>query len=194
MMAPAMASDSVPCSTSCPTKGPRCTDLARAGAQFERQLAGDRFVRLQELTEAVDELQVTFRFELDQQNRPEVHVRGSVQLELPCQWCLMAQAYPLDMEFSSTIAPSEAVASEWYSSDPPVNPVVVLEDDVFDALTLLEDELILLVPAQVCEDATCVRRPATEYGDADTAAAQAKAAEGPFAGLADLIRSQDDTS
>ncbi|MCK9514824.1 MAG: DUF177 domain-containing protein [Ottowia sp.] len=113
-----------------------------------------------------------------QGRQPALHLRIRATLPLICQRCLETVPVPVQVDRHFVFAPDEETAARWDAE---------LEDDVlvlqrpFDLAALLEDELILALPA-IPRHAHCDNPPplATQTGDFDAAAAP----ENPFAVLA----------
>ena len=59
---------------------------------------------------------------------------------------------------------------------------VIIAGSEFDAVHLIEDELLLSLPNQVCTDPTCPERPERQFGDADDGEGAANQ-DNPFAVL-----------
>ena len=63
------------------------------------------------------------------------------------------------------------VTAVWVDESAATTPidvdVVVLADSKFSLVELIEDEIMLSLPSQVCEDPACCRRPELDYGGDD---------------------------
>jgi uncharacterized protein len=120
---------------------------------------------------------VDLHFYQDEQRR--AHVTGQVvtQVYLSCQRCLQAVSRPLTAELDLCLVRDEARAQ---ALDSELEPFVVDGDSVL-VVDLIEDELILALPQQVCVDQQCPDMPAMDF----PAGADAGAEEGdnPFAVL-----------
>ncbi len=153
-------------------------DLAHNRVEMDRRIDADSLKRLAEVGRIGGPVSASFRFfELD--GRPCVEVSAKGEIELPCQWCDMPRKCMLDARFTALIAQDEAQAERWAVEVPDVVPVVAGEE--FDAVLLVEDELILAVPGRVCVETKCEHRPEASYGEA------APEREKPLAGLAELL-------
>jgi uncharacterized protein len=112
---------------------------------------------------------------LDARNRPQLRLRITASLSLPCALCLAAVRHELRLDSSLLLMQAGADAGE---DDDPESPEWIEAGRDLDLLQLLEDEILLGLPMSVrhadgaCEDA----------GGAAVAAAARK----PFAVLSGL--------
>lgn len=95
------------------------------------------------LTSSEGEAAFVLEFDTDAERRPTVRVRVSAELPLRCQRCLgsMRQAVEADARLVVVSGPAEA---ERLPDD--VDPLLV-EDGRLELRSLIEDELILAIPA-----------------------------------------------
>jgi uncharacterized metal-binding protein YceD (DUF177 family) len=74
--------------------------------------------------------------------------------------------YNLRTTFNATIASTEEQAEYWSSGEESADlNIVVIEGPRLDIVELVEDELLLDLPGQVCVDLNCVNRPSMVYDD-----------------------------
>lgn len=118
------------------------------------------------------------RFVEDAQRRVLMQGRLRADLTLQCQRCLQGIDWPLDAVLQLVAVPDdEAAAQAPRDWDP-----VVVGDNGLDTAGLVEDELILAMPAVArCDDADCPYRPRQLTAGRETV-------EHPFAALRQLKR------
>jgi uncharacterized protein len=100
-------------------------------------------------------------FHLDSQSRPMVTGRIQAKLELICQRCLEPLVLDLDLELRLGIVRSDAEAVALCDTREPLT----LETDTVSISALVEDELILGLPAAPLHPAGSCRPPAETAGD-----------------------------
>lgn len=166
-------------------------ELAKAGTIIERMIPASDLGRLAQATVAIGETRATFSFIESEQGIPEVKARVESEVSIACQWCLEPRPSELVCEYRAVLARDEAQASAWVeqrqgsNNDPESQPPEVLVAGIeFDAVQLVEDELLLALPQQVCRDEACPDRPEQEYVAPGEEIDEALA--GPFAALAAL--------
>lgn len=115
-----------------------------------------------------------------------LHLRVRAVLPLQCQRCLEVYSEPVNAETELVLVRSEAEA-EWVDED--LEPFLV-EDEVLDIQDLVEEELLLSMPAipRHPEGETCHGRVVHEFDedDFDAAGEGDEAKPNPFAVLGDL--------
>ena len=165
-------------------------DLAKAGTIIERVIPADDLGRLAQATVAIGQARATFSFIESERGKPEVKARVEAEVSIACQWCLEPRPSELVCEYRAVLARDEAQASAWteqrqgLESNAEGRPLDVLVVGVeFDAVQLVEDELLLALPQQVCRDEACPERPQQGYVAPDEID---EAIAGPFAALAAL--------
>ena len=159
--------------------------LARQAGGFRGTIAVDQFLRLGELVSGADgPVAIELAFRLDEEGRCRVHGRATVRVGIECGRCLQPQSRSLDVPLDLCIVASESSASSLAGDLEPF----VLDGDEVRVTDLIEDDLILALPHQVCDEPhTCPNRPALEYGDADEAEQARSERTNPFAALADWV-------
>ncbi len=185
-------------------------ELAQQQRQFSGSLKPQWFGRLLELaaapsdpspsatdvTGALSPVQCDIRFFLDGHKRPVVVGRAEAELALGCQRCELPVTRQLQVEFSITLV-SEAQAAKARQEERAVD-LRVVEQGRIQLIELLEDELLLAIPAQVCLEVDCANAPVMEFParleQAQTQAESAAAkADSPFAILEQLRTQPKDT-
>ena len=158
------------------------SELAKAHAVVNRELAPDACSRLRSMTMGLQAVRTVLEFAFDESER--VFVRGVVEatVTLECQLCMEPMAYPMSLAVDAVLAESEGQAVAWRSDDSGVNIIVVSSAEL-DPVELVEDELLLHLPTRVCQMSECERRPQLSYGpDGEK---QPEETHRPFAALAD---------
>ena len=159
--------------------------LARQAGSWRGTIAIDEFLRFGELVSGADgPVAVELAFRLDEEGRCRMHGRASVRVHVACGRCLQPQARVLDVPVDLCVVASETSAAELTRELEPF----VLDGDEARVADLVEDDLILALPHEVCaEPQTCPNRPPLEYGEgADGERAKDERAN-PFAALADWV-------
>jgi len=159
--------------------------LARQAGGWRGTIAIDEFLRFGELISGADgPVAVELAFRLDEEGRCRMQGRATVRVRIECGRCLLPQARAIDAPLDLCVVASDTSASELVSELEPY----VLDGDEVRVADLVEDDLILALPHQVCDEPqTCPNRPALEYGEgAETEQASGERAN-PFAALADWV-------
>lgn len=164
--------------------------LCEQGKHFEGSIALRDFPRLVPLLTS-DEGEAAFTLEFDRDGEGRLRIRGQVRarLTLCCQRCLQDMSLAVDAQFllSPVHGPQEAeMLPEEY--DP-----LLLEQRLVRPADLVEDELILAVPAAPRHpEAQCGIDLADFRVGQDQAMGDEPARKNPFAVLADLKRDTED--
>jgi uncharacterized protein len=158
--------------------------LARQGAPWRGRLPLAAFSRLGRLvTDAGAAVDVELDFFVDDDGRTRMVGRASTRLGIECGRCLLPQVrdyvVPLDL---CIVASDDAAAALVGGVEP-----FVLETEETTVVDLLEDDMLLALPGQVCElPETCPNRPPLDYpGDGE---ARTEPGRSPFAALSELKR------
>ncbi|NKB97943.1 MAG: hypothetical protein GKR90_05535 [Pseudomonadales bacterium] len=168
------------------TRNPRkYKELAKAEASVNRTVPPSDLMRLAQEAIAVGETHASYLFSFTGDGCPKVDTRVESEVTMACQWCLEPKAIKLCSSYEALLAQDEKEAMGWLERitevDEPQEVMVVGRD--FDAVRLIEDELLLSLPHQICEDTKCPQRPARVYKDVGD---EEKTIESPFASLAML--------
>jgi len=156
-------------------------ELARKGGQFTGEIPFLAFRRLESLAGGRDVVEVALQFEQDDRGRSRVYGRASTAVAMDCQRCLEPVERRIVAEIDFRVVASEAEASEIANEF----EAFVWVGEELSVIDLIEDDLILALPNQVCEayDA-CPNRPDLRYPREAGDANEAQRAN-PFAALAE---------
>ena len=161
----------------------RLSELAAREAEVERVVEAAGLQRFAALCRCLAPIRVRLRFRLDEAGRVQVQGRCSVQLVVECQRCLAPVERALAAEFACTVVGSDREASRLGAD----RCVMLLNGDEAGLAQLVEDELILALPARPCTDADCPKAPARAFPEA----APGEVAK-PLQALAVLLAAPDD--
>lgn len=152
---------------------PYC-ELARQGARVQRRLPAGSLERLEALAPAAGEASADMRFSLDGRGRPWVRGEVGVTVRATCQRCLESFDHALRADFELCIVSDAAQASELADT----MDVLVADTEAVAVAEIVEDELILGLPEQLCTEEPCPYRPALEFPA--TEAAPEEPEDNPF--------------
>lgn len=155
--------------------------LTSVDAKLDRVVSSLDLPRLSELGVLLEPAKATLTFAYHDRRR-WVSGHASAKLMLPCQWCDRELEREINVDFTAWLATDEGQALEWSEQLESEAPIVVA-GEVLDVPLLIEDELIMAVPARVCVDDLCVYRPPQE-----SQREQPPPASSPFAVMAELIK------
>ena len=160
-------------------------ELARKGGQFSGEIPLAAFPRLRSLVLGDGSVAVELGFMRDDEGLSRVRGRAVLAPMLQCQRCLEPVARRLDVAIDLCVVRSEEQAAEMAEQ---FDTFVLTEDDV-SIVDLVEDDLLLALPSQVCNayDA-CPNQPELVFPAADGAGVGEKEAArpNPFGVLAGL--------
>jgi uncharacterized metal-binding protein YceD (DUF177 family) len=162
---------------------PMYTDLARSGATIRRDIVPRHCQRLTASVENLDSVNTELEFSVDQRLRMKVTGHAVAKLKMPCQLCMSSVAFELTASVEGVLASSESEAQTWRAEDE-AQSIIVISGPELNELELVEDELLLRLPSQVCSDTECERRPVMTYGPD----VPAQDTHRPFAALDELVR------
>jgi uncharacterized protein len=94
----------------------------------------------------------------DALGRGVIDLRLEGRLQLECQRCLGAMPFDLDVSIRFTVFESEAALEAAEEDDGDLEGV--LAEQVFDALSLIEDEILLTLPFAPAHEACATQMPA----------------------------------
>ena len=161
--------------------------VGRDGTRFEVTVPIDRFERLRGILASPEgEVRASATFS---RRKDHVVVAGRLRADWPltCQRCLEPMTASIDEPYELVFVDSEAAARELPKA---LDPVVLDDTGQIRLVDLLEDELMLHVPAipKHEDGARCVDAERS-FGDVDAAVAEeAEGRKNPFAVLKDLKR------
>jgi len=160
-------------------------ELARKGGQFSGEIPLAAFPRLGPLVLGDGTVTVELGFARDEEGRCHVRGRATLAPTLQCQRCLEPVVSALAIEIDMCVVRSDEQAAELADQ---FDTFVLTEDEVL-VIDLIEDDLLLGLPNQVCDayDA-CPNRPELIFSGADAAGSDEKepARPNPFGVLAGL--------
>ncbi len=110
------------------------------------------------------------------------------ELQLLCQRCLGALAYPFELARTFQLVDTEAEADRLFEADPEAEIEPIVAGNKFDLAALIEDEIILALPA-IRTHAQCALRQEDMKG-AEQPLPECPKRPTPFAGLAALKKSK----
>jgi uncharacterized metal-binding protein YceD (DUF177 family) len=155
-------------------------EMADRGARFLCQLEPAAFVRLNELVNAVDDVDVELTFSRDHDGHCRVDGQASFAAQVECHWCLEPVAVAIAADIGICVAGSDTEANELGGAF----DTHVLDDGTTTSIvTLIEDDLILALPSRACTEEDCPRRPEVTFPADD---AETKDQAKPFEVLAAL--------
>lgn len=129
---------------------------------------------------------VSVRIEFGKEGKRVVvagHIEGSVELE--CQSCLQALAWPLDIDFKLAVVSSLQEAKQLDDCEP-----LLLDGDTISLNALIEDEILLALPDYPRHEHDCLAHNRSEDADYSATDSQTKA-NNPFSVLAKLKKTGD---
>ena len=165
-------------------------ELAKRGARVTRRLNLSELTRLAEFVAGVAAaVEVDLHFVLDAEDTVRVQGVASVVLELECHRCAEVTGYSLGSEFDLAIVADEAAASRVSDS----GDVLVVDGPGVSVAQVIEDELLLALPDQLCRTSRCDRLPPMAYPALEAGEETAQeVSPGPFAVL-EQLKGESDT-
>lgn len=153
--------------------------------RYEQQLAGvvleSALPRLVASVEAVvGDVYAELRFAQDYERNLTVNGRLQLQIQRICQRCLQPVSENLEAEFAWGIVWTENQGEKLPKF---LDPVVQFDDEL-NLYQVLEDEILLSLPAMAYHDEECVDRD--KFSSADTTRKPGGSAENPFKVLEQL--------
>ena len=156
-------------------------------------VSADELPRFSAVCMLAEDVKVEARFRLDDHGRVCVAAELSSRVDLDCHLCNESVVWPLSIAFEAVVAFDEQQANEWTewsgSIGSEVEHIIVAAGQHLDVAELIEDELILGLPRQVCFDQQCANMPELRFVDKDSEAAEDEASDRqwPFRGLRELV-------
>ncbi|MGI9323670.1 MAG: YceD family protein [Pseudomonadales bacterium] len=146
----------------------RIADLARRSV-FKHSIPAGSLTRLAAVAEVRESIHAEFAFRIDAQNRHWLSGKASGTVAQECHRCLEPVTRSISSEFDLWLVTERELPhlqklqnldrEQLLSAD-----LHVLIDDVVDLHTLIEDELLLTLDSQPCQDAACPSMPVMTYG------------------------------
>lgn len=126
--------------------------LVQIGGEFRGALASEQLPRLSEVCEGINEVYADIRFHVDDHGKRLVEGQLKAEVLLQCQRCMENVSSRLESNFSLILAWDEQEAS----SLPKDVDAWIVGDGEHDLHELVEDELLLCLPAVAYHDYDCV--------------------------------------
>lgn len=135
-------------------------ELARKRGLFTGEIPIAAFPRLGSLVLGGGDVAISLVFRHDDEGRCRVQGDSKVTLDLQCQRCLAPVQHSLNVQIDLCVVASDAQADALADELEPF----VLEEEEVAIVDLVEDDLLLALPIQVCPAyADCPNRPELEY-------------------------------
>jgi len=187
--------------------------------EFLLDVVPEPFGRLVEAVESLIAVNARFELATDDYGRPQVTGQVEATVVMPCQRCLEGVQIEVKAPLGQVICFGDAVPEELAKADA---DVMVSSTREMSFAALVEDDLLLALPQQICQKEDCERLPVLAYpapgytaaavGSGRGADRDAQAAENaanadssestdadlpddrqrPFSGLKDLLNSQSE--
>ncbi len=164
---------------------------ASLGAEYEGELSFDRLPRLRELLAGSGRGSVSYRLRFSQPAQRRFTLEGTLEtvVELPCQRCFRPSRHEVEAEFHFDLVEGEAQMA-LVDDD---REALLVEDERISLPSLLEDEILLALPAIAmhadvadCHGSDWQRWMDDEQARIATENADVAERENPFAALAGL--------
>lgn len=124
--------------------------------------------------------------EIDAARRQLLHISVQAELQVSCQTCFGPMTVPVDTQFTLHVVKHEDDVDE--ESD--IDPLIVPEDD-YSTLEVIEDELILSLPVVANHEPSACKISAAQLRDDDETLPEVSTSENPFAELVRLKKTTD---
>jgi uncharacterized metal-binding protein YceD (DUF177 family) len=141
-------------------------DLARSEAVIDRCLGADLFARLGSETKELGDTQVRLNFSTGKGGLPRVDAQVMSECSLACQWCMESVPIELEAKFTALLVVDDAEMAYWSERFKADHAKIDLINvgEILNEAELVEDELLLSLPVQVCLDLQCANRPQRTFG------------------------------
>ncbi len=152
-------------------------DLARKHGEWKGRIPIDCFTRLNQYVQGAAFVEIELAFALDDEDRPFVTGLASTRVQLPCQRCLLQVEVALDVVLRMRLTHSDIGAGQRDEGD----DIVIISEQKASVVDLVEDDLLLSIPGQICpapED--CSNAPVMEYPADGSSDSPAPSKENPF--------------
>lgn len=158
--------------------------LADRGVTLQGKISADRLPRLLAAVNAViDEVNVDLSFTRDEQGLPVLRGHYQARVEMICQRCLEGVTLPLDSQCEVGFVVSDEAAKQLPRHYEPV----IVDDEKLNLLSLIEEELLLALPAVPMHPLEKCQHPDGFVPD-EEAEEEAQERPNPFSVLAKLKR------
>ncbi len=160
----------------------RYVELAQRGARVERVLGGEDLPRFSQVVEGDIAVEVALTFSRDEASRPCVQGSFRARSDMLCRRCSEVLPHELTGDFELTIVGDDATASMLGGE----HDVLLAESEMLEAAEILEDELLMCMPDQLCPHGACERLLPSDFPPSEAESAPAAERENPFAAIARL--------
>ena len=135
---------------------------ARRSASYDCEFILDDVhpCRLAAAVDVLIGLEARFQLTLDDHGRPRIEGRAKARVKMPCQRCLEGVEIDVGADLGSVIWFGDEPPAEWADFD---CDVIVSESSEMTFAALIEDDLLLALPQQVCRVSDCPRLPVLTY-------------------------------
>ena len=167
--------------------------LAQKNSVVNRKVVAAQLPRLSSVCENVEPVNVEMEFRFDDHDRICVNAKTETLVHLECHLCSEQVAWPMQVDFDAIMAASEEQAEEWSvvaaEGSAGAENIIVASGHELDVAELIEDELILQLPRQVCFDESCIHKPVMQFYEAGVESQSDLPADRqlPFQGLKELV-------
>ena len=153
---------------------------AHMNALYEGYLSAAELPRLADVVHSIDEIQVRLAFYIESQGERAISVKIDGQVEVICQRCLKPKAVTVDVESILVVVRNEDEAKQLPERYEPW----IVSDVETDTYELVEEELLLNIPAVSYHDYSCIDSSLLEAGHNEQTQEEPK--DNPFTVLAGL--------
>ncbi len=156
--------------------------LVQYHKSYEGKARAESLPRLRDAVQAiVDEVAYRLQFGRDSEGRAMISGKVDARVTMECRRCMQPVELPVQSRLSLVLVASEAEAERL----PDDLDLVILEDGPMRPMDLIEDELLLSLPAYPCHPGdVCLDSIRTAAGDEDRDGVTSE--DNPFAVLAEL--------
>lgn len=160
----------------------RYVELAQRGARLERLLSGQDLPRWSEVARGEIVVEVSLEFQRDEASRPCVKGSYRARSDMLCRRCSEVLPHEMTGDFQLTIVRDDEAASRLAGE----RDVLLAEREVLDVAEVLEDELLMAMPEELCREEKCERMLPRDFPAPDGEVAPAAEHDNPFAAIAKL--------
>jgi len=142
---------------------PQYADLAKSEAVIDRQVPAQNCQRLVDCAINLQDIRARLSFAVDDRGRVAVAGKAETVLGLACQRCTEPVQVEVKAQIEAVLANSEDQAKLWREQDQALE-IIVVSGPQLDVVELIEDEILLHLPAKVCMVAERVNYPKMSFG------------------------------